>query len=151
MANLYKDILNKALTEIRTLDDATLAITDSSEVRRLDWDSAVKQKGVQVCWTKPRSKGVVCDREDRGYPCHIVMCQGGKEPLSSDVDLHFDFFQKVRRHFDNKRPFSGVEDAGSCILPSRVTEGDVPSSVRENYNVHHIIVWCNIRETRTNA
>jgi hypothetical protein len=151
MASLYKDILNEVLAEIRTLDDATSAITDSSEVRRLDWDSAVKQKGVQVCWTRPRSKGVVCDREDRGYPCHIVMCQGGKEPLSSDVDLHFDFFQKIRRHFHEQRVVSDFVDAGSCLLPQRVTEGDVPGSVRENYNVHHIIIWVWVRESRTNA
>lgn len=149
--SLYTDILDKALTEIRTLDAANGSITDSSEIRRLDWDSITKQKGVQVCWTRPRTKGVVNSNEDRGYPCHIIICQGGKEAYTDDVDLHFDFFQKIRRHFHNKRPFSGVEDSGTCLLPSIVTEGEVPRSVKENYNAHHIIVWCWLRTSRTNA
>lgn len=146
--SIYDSALTKALTEIRTLDTK---VTPVADIRRLDWDNVQKIKGIQVCWSRPQTRTVVSDREDRGYPVHVVMVKGGKTSMSTDTDFHLEFFEKVRRHFNNKRVFSGVADAGSALLPSMVTEGRVPASIAKTHDVQHLIVWCWIRETRTNA
>lgn len=148
--SLYKDILNKAVTELRALD-TTGVVQDASHIRRLDWSTVQKLRGVQVCWSRPQTQGTTHSRDDRGYPVHVIVCRGAKGAVTEDLDFFFDWYQKIRRHFHDKRPFSGIADSGSCLLPSRVTEGSVPESIAKEYSVQHLIITCWIRESRVNA
>ena len=149
MASQYKDFLDAVLTECRA-QETTGRVTDSSQIIRLDWDDIQRLKGFNICWTRPQTHGVIHSRDDRAYPCHLILVRGGRSGgWDEEATYHQDLFEKLRRHFHDKRPFaSSVAKTGSSLLPCRVTEGSVPAGVKEKNDVHHLIVWCWIRETR---